>query len=71
MGEARYCLECGDEFRYDDTGGYNPPCRGCGLCLDCCGAGGQFSCHDDDVWGDDWDEDEDEDLFTPTQGARP
>lgn len=24
------CIECWEEFRYDDTGGYNPPCR-CGL----------------------------------------
>lgn len=24
------CIECWEEFRYDDTGGYNPPCK-CGL----------------------------------------
>lgn len=38
-----FCLECGDYFREDDTGGYNPECR-CGkehcvsLCRNCCGA---------------------------------
>jgi hypothetical protein len=24
-----FCVECGDFFREDDTGGYNPECR-CG-----------------------------------------
>ncbi len=29
------CIECWEEFRYDDTGGYNPPCF-CGFhCRDC------------------------------------
>jgi hypothetical protein len=38
-----FCLECGDYFREDDTGGYNPECR-CGkewcvsLCRTCCDA---------------------------------
>ena len=38
-----FCLECGDYFRDDDTGGYNPECR-CGkehcvsLCRTCCDA---------------------------------
>lgn len=31
-----WCLDCGDTFRYDDCGGYNPPCR-CGMnCRSCC-----------------------------------
>jgi len=31
-----FCDHCGDEFHFDDTGGYNPPCR-CGLnCRSCC-----------------------------------
>lgn len=21
-----FCVDCGDTFRYDDCGGYNPPC---------------------------------------------
>jgi hypothetical protein len=29
------CVECWEEFRYDDTGGYNPPCR-CGLHCERC-----------------------------------
>lgn len=32
-----WCLECGEEFHLDDTGGYNPPCPcGCGCCRHCC-----------------------------------
>lgn len=32
-----YCGECWEDFRYDDTGGYNPPCPcGCGMCRPCC-----------------------------------
>ncbi len=31
-----WCLECGETFRLDDTGGYNPPCPcGCGACRGC------------------------------------
>lgn len=30
-----WCVQCGDEFHLDDTGGYNPPCS-CGLhCRSC------------------------------------
>lgn len=29
------CVECWEEFRYDDTGGYNPPCK-CGLHCERC-----------------------------------
>jgi len=25
-----FCVDCGDEFHYDDIGGYNPPCS-CGM----------------------------------------
>lgn len=45
----------------DDSGGYNPPCPNCGLCLDCCQHSG-WGCHDDsgdddDGWKDDeWDD---------------
>ena len=45
-----WCVDCGDEFHLDDTGGYNPPCPcGCGLCR---------SCHEneereDDAWKSD------------------
>lgn len=53
MNEPTHCLECGDEFHYDDTGGYSPPCPRCGYCLGCCRAGVQFSCHE-------WDDDEDD-----------
>lgn len=28
--DADCCSECWEPFRYDDTGGYNPPCS-CGL----------------------------------------
>lgn len=31
-----FCDRCGEDFRYDDTGGYNPPCA-CKLnCRSCC-----------------------------------
>ena len=34
-----WCIECGEFFHLDDTGGYRPPCPcGCGLCRDCCKA---------------------------------
>ena len=39
-----YCLDCGDIFRLDDTGGYNPPCRCGALCRSCCEHG---RCEDD------------------------
>ncbi len=30
-----WCISCGDEFHYDDCGGYNPPCS-CGYhCRHC------------------------------------
>jgi len=38
-----FCMECGEYFREDDTGGYYPECR-CGkehcvsLCRSCCDA---------------------------------
>jgi hypothetical protein len=35
-----WCLECGEEFHFDDTGGYNPPC----YCKACAGAVCR-SCH--------------------------
>jgi hypothetical protein len=43
MEWEEFCLECGDFFHEDDTGGYNPECR-CGkehcvsLCRSCCEA---------------------------------
>lgn len=39
-----WCIDCQDDFRYDDTGGYNPPCA-CRLkCAGCC----QGRCERDD-----------------------
>lgn len=35
-----FCVECGEYFHLDDTGGYNPPCPSCGLCRMCCDCGG-------------------------------
>ncbi len=33
--EDAWCIDCGEDFRYDDCGGYNPPCA-CGLhCRSC------------------------------------
>ena len=48
-----WCLECGEEFHDDDTGGYNPECR-CGaewcvgICRSCCHALGEKYPPDDD-----------------------
>lgn len=37
--ELDVCGECLELFRYDDVGGYNPPCAcGHGLCRSCCQA---------------------------------
>lgn len=50
-----WCVDCGEEFHYDDCGGYNPPCV--------CGAHCR-SCHEARERGnDEWDDaypDEDE-----------
>lgn len=48
-----WCLECGEEFHLDDTGGYNPPCE----CKICQGAVCR-SCH---PWNDYDDEPDPED----------
>jgi hypothetical protein len=32
---GEWCIDCGEDFRYDDCGGYNPPCI-CGAhCRSC------------------------------------
>lgn len=31
-----FCDHCGEDFRYDDTGGYNPPCACRMNCRSCC-----------------------------------
>ena len=50
--EPECCAECFEDFRYDDCGGYNPPCScsECGgqLCRPCCEAANAFSDDDDD-----------------------
>jgi hypothetical protein len=53
-GDWDACIECGEEFHYDDIGGYNPPCS-CGLhCRSCHeleeqrGAYGDGDYYDDD-----------------------
>lgn len=64
MTRTDFCGECFDDFRYDDIGGYNPPCD-CGLaCRSCCNdTQARFcpkrkddECHDFDdavdFWGD-------------------
>lgn len=49
-----FCYECGDEFHYDDMGGYNPPCDcGHGLCRSCCEAEKQSMMPDDDWYPED------------------
>ena len=55
-----WCIECGEEFHLDDTGGYNPPCS-CGFhCRHCHDAvEGRFD-PDDDYPEDDYPEDDDE-----------
>ncbi len=57
-----FCVECGDEFHLDDTGGYNPPCS-CGMhCR---------SCHAAEFDRDDLDDDypEDDDAETDVSGS--
>lgn len=34
--DVEWCLDCGDTFRYDDIGGYNPPCHCGAKCRSCC-----------------------------------
>lgn len=67
------CIECWEEFRYDDCGGYNPPCK-CGFhCR---------RCHDleqereaeyaaSDEWRDDPDWPEDNPPAEPTISDNP
>lgn len=44
--DVDWCFSCSDEFRYDDCGGYNPPCQ-CGVnCRSCCNANCEL--HDDE-----------------------
>lgn len=38
-----YCARCLEDFRYDDTGGYNPPARCQEHCRNCC----EGDCYDD------------------------
>lgn len=66
-----FCIECFDDFRYDDCGGYNPPCE-CGLhCR---------SCHEAEeremaAWGEDdeFDPRDDDDRWhmSESPGASP
>src|SRR5689334_9481007 len=43
-GDLDFCGDCGDSFRYDDCGGYNPPCE-CGFaCRSCCEHGNPQFC---------------------------
>lgn len=54
---TEFCDHCGDDFRYDDTGGYNPPCQ-CKLnCRSCCEHGACDRERDDegcDLCGKPW-----------------
>ena len=66
--EPEFCGECLEEFRYDDCGGYNPPCP--------CGCGNCRSCHRDndaqeaeDTWGPS--DDEDRATITEEEVATP
>ena len=59
MSDVRgFCGECLEEFRLDDAGGYNPPCK-CGYaCRGCCSPdvcpcdGGDERDDDDPAWDD-------------------
>lgn len=45
-----WCIDCGESFRYDDCGGYNPPCK-CGAhCRDCHDAEEREGKYLDDDW---------------------
>lgn len=53
--DLEFCIECLEPLRYDDCGGYNPPCS-CGLhCRSC----HELAQHDDDH--DDFDYRDDDD----------
>jgi hypothetical protein len=47
-----WCLECGDTFRLDDMGGYNPPCE----CKECQGMYCRNCCREDRYGPEDDDE---------------
>jgi hypothetical protein len=58
--DLEFCGECYEPFRYDDCGGYNPPCI-CGFaCRNCCDGRPQFCVNDRFGEDDDFDVDEDE-----------
>jgi hypothetical protein len=51
--DLEWCIDCGDTFRYDDCGGYNPPCA-CGLhCRSCHDAEESRGVYDDADYDDD------------------
>ena len=54
-----WCFDCLEEFRYDDTGGYNPPCQCKFKCRSCC----ESECEDDPR------QDHDVDDFSPSPTA--
>lgn len=58
-----WCIECGDTFRYDDCGGYNPPCE-CGYHCRSCHAAEEARRDPDD------DYERDEDSYPDTAAAR-
>jgi hypothetical protein len=52
-----WCLDCGDTFRFDDCGGYNPPCK-CGYHCRHCHEAAEGRLDPDDY--DDYRDDEDD-----------
>ena len=65
-----FCLDCMEDFRYDDTGGYNPPCACHAKCRGCCEA----DCEREeftDPGPDPYDTDDSEMSDLPTSEGRP
>lgn len=54
LAEDGYCLDCGEEFHLDDTGGYNPPC----VCGEHCRSCHEAQERESDEWRDAYPDDD-------------
>jgi len=67
--DFEFCIECGDEFRYDDIGGYNPPCV-CGFHCRSCHEAEEMRHREDDDDGP-FDDADDDSLIRSPEGQEP
>ncbi len=61
-----FCIDCGETFRYDDCGGYNPPCL-CGFHCRSCHEAAEREDDDDGYDEDDYPGDGEEEHMRATE----